>query len=469
MPNGKQRLPWLIALVGVLALGGLAWALAGYEPQLRLEKKKLGPLAFTPKGDVLLTGTLMEDGLSFLTVSPVRFLHSADGSEAESPLETFAAPADEKPPIPRHIHRAEFSPDGKLLAILQDHHDFNRREEIELIVFTRDTRERILSVAIPYTLNAADKHNTIPHRLFSADSKWLQWVEYPFPGRSVKVWDLNNRKEGYTLPQVCYPVISPDCTLIATTQFNRTRGKEPFAVQLWDIRTGTLQKTLPLQGTSEGWRPWASFSPDGKLLAVNSRDNNGTQVVEVFDTTTGKRVFQQQAWSPHLLSDGKMLITVKNNDVQRWDTTNWKLLGKSEFKLGRHWENGSDISPEPVAVPGKPFVMVSNYYPTVQSPYLRWLAEKLKLNTIGTQEVTFIDGSTGHRQPIAIHHDSILSSNIFSPDGNQAAFGTIAGSMYLWEIPPRKSLVAVVWASVLGVIIVGLALLKNLRVQPAGS
>ena len=50
MPIGKQRLPWLIALVGVLALVGMAWALAGYEPQCRLEKKKLGPLAFTPKG-----------------------------------------------------------------------------------------------------------------------------------------------------------------------------------------------------------------------------------------------------------------------------------------------------------------------------------------------------------------------------------------------------------------------------------
>ncbi len=459
MPTKRPRYPWLFALVGILAIGGLAWAMAGYEPQLRLEKKKLGPLAFTPKGDVLLAGTLVEDGLAILTVSPVRFLRSADGSEAEPPLETFVAPPEEKPAVPRQIHRAEFSPDGKMLAILQDHHEFKRREEIELIVFARDTRERLLSVAIPYPVNAADKHNAIPHHLFSPDSKWLLWVEYPFPERSIKVWDLTSKKEAYTLPKVCYPVISPDSTLIATTQFNRTLGKEPFAVQLWDIRTGTLRQTLPLQGTSEGWRPWSSFSPDGKLLAASSRDTNGNQWVEVFETTTGKRVFQQDAWSPHLLADGKTLITVKNNDVQRWNTTNWTLQGKSEFKLGRHWENGSDISPEPVAIPGKPIVMVSNYYSTTQSRYLRWLAEKLKLNTFGVHEVTFIDGPSGQRQSIAIHHDSILSSAIFSPEGNQAAFGTIAGSMYLWEIPPRKSYIAVVWACVLGVIVVGLALL----------
>jgi WD40 repeat protein len=459
MPTGRQRLTLLLALVCIVSIGGLAWALAGYEPQLRLDNKKLVPLAFTPKGDVLLVGTQVQDGLSLQSVSPVRFLRSADGTEAEPPLETFVAPKDENPPIPRQILRAEFSPDGKLLAILQDHHDFKRREEIELIVFVRDTRERLLTIAIPYVLNAADKASTIPHHLFSPDSKWLQCVEYPFPDRTVKVWDLNNKKEAYSLPKVCYPVISPDSTLIATTQFRRTLGKDPFAVELWDLRTGTLRQTLPLQGTTEGWKRSPSFSPDGRLLAVNSRDSNSKQTVEVFDITTGKRVFQQDAWSPHLLSDGKTLVTVKNNDVQRWNTTDWSLQGKSEFKLGKHWDNGSDLSPEPAAIPGKPIVMVSNYYPTVRSPYLRWLGQKLKLNTFGSHEVTFIDGPSGQRQSIAIHHDSILSSAVFSPDGNRAAFGTIAGSMYFWEIPPRKSFTAVVWAVVLGVIVVGLALL----------
>lgn len=459
MPTGRQRLLWLLALVGIIAIGWLAWALAGYEPQLRLENQKLAPLAFTPKGDVLAAGTFVQDGLSLLAVSPVRFLRSTDGSEAEPPLETFVASPEEKPPIPRQILRAEFSPDGKMLAVLQEHHEFRRRDEIELIVFARDTRERLLTVSVPYPANAADKSSTIPYHLFSPDSKWLLWVEYAFPERAVKVWDLTSKKEAFTLPKVCYPVVSSDSTLIATTHFWRTLGKEPFAVQLWDIRTGALRQTLPLLGTSEGWKRGPSFSPDGRLLAVNSRDNNSKQIVEVFDTTTGKRVFQQDAWSPHLLSDGKTLVTVKNNDVQRWDTTNWTLLGKIEFQLGKYWDNGSDISPEPVTIPGKTIVMVSNYYPTVRSPYLRWLGEKLKLNTFGSHEVTFIDGQSGQRQSIAIHNDSMLSSAVFSPDGNRAAFGTITGSMSLWEIPPRKSFVAVVWAVVLGVIVVGVTLL----------
>lgn len=454
----RQRLLWLIALLGIIAICIGAWTWAGYEPHLRLDNQKLAPLAFTPQGDVLAAGTHIQDGMNFKPVSPVRFLRSADGTEAEPPLTTLVVPLQGNPPIPREIIRTEFSPDGKLIAVLQEHHDFNRPDELELLVFARDTREPLAIIPVPHTANAADKASALPRGLFSPDSKWLLWVEYPFTGRSVKVWDLAGKKEAYTLPKVCYPVVSPDSTLIATTHFWRTLGKEPFAVQLWDIHTGALRQTLPLQGTSEGWKRWPSFSPNGRLLAVNSRDNNGKQIVEVFETTTGKRVFQQDAWSPHLLPDGKTLVTVKDNDVQLWDTSNWTLRGKSDFRLGKHWENGQDIPPEPIAIPGKSIVMVADYYPSFRSPTLTWLGDTLKLNAFGSHQITFVDGPSGQRQAVVLHHDSLLSNVVFSPEGSKAALGGIHGSLSLWEIPPHKSHTVILWAAALGTIVIGLAL-----------
>ncbi|MEQ1824836.1 MAG: WD40 repeat domain-containing protein [Pirellula sp.] len=457
----KQRLIRLIALAGIVAIFTGVWSLAGYKPRLRLDNRALAPLAFTPNGDVLAAGTLVQDGLLSKPESPVRFLNSTNGADAEPPLTTSVATEVGKLRIGRAIIRAEFSPDGRLLAVLQQHHDIKLLHELELVVFSRQSRERIVNIPVPYHTNAADNSSTMPRSFFSPDSKWLLWVDYPFPERLVHVWDLASGKEAYTLPNVCYPVVSPDSAMIATTQFWRTRDKEPFAIQIWDIRSGALRQTLPLHGTSEGWSPWPSFSPDSRLLAVNSRDDNGKQTAEVFETATWKRMFfQQGAWSPHLLSDAKTLVAVKNRDVQLWDTEKWKLKGKYEFKLGLHWDNGQEITPEPVAIPNKPMVIVADYYPTVTVPLFRGLANTFGLNAFGSQHLTFIDGTSGRRQSVVLHHDSLVSGAIFAPDGSKAAFGSISGSLSLWDIPPRKSLTPLLRA--IAVAVVGFALVYKL-------
>lgn len=448
------RLAKLISVVTlVIGLAAVTWFISGYGPLLQLKSRPMMPLAFTPRGDVLATGELVQDGLSLKPVSPIRFLNSVNGVEVGPPFPTLSPPLDGNPLIPREILHAEFSPDGSLLAVLQEHHDFKRIEELELIVFVRATQERLINVSIPYSSSAADKACTLPRTLFSPDGKWLLCVEYSFPERSVRVWDLQSGTEKYTLSKLCYPVFSPDSIMIAMTQYWRTRGDEPFAVQLVDVQTGALRRTINLQGTSEGWCPWPSFSPNGELLAVNSRDGKGKQTVEVFETASGTRVFQQEAWSPHLLSNGRTLVTVKNQDVQLWDIDSWTLRGNNRFELGTHWANGAEMSPEPVLISGSPLVAVFDCKPTSNASFLPWLGKKFQLNAFGSQRVALIDGTSASRQLVVLHNDLFLRNPVWSPDGSRMAIGSVNGTLSVWAVPPRKSLVPLLCASAVVILV----------------
>lgn len=455
--NSKSwRFVKLFAIVAVVTgLATATWSISGYEPLWQLTNRPMMPLAFTHRGDVLATGELVQDGPSLKPVSPIHFFNSVNGTEVEPPLATLSAPNVGSPPIPREILFAEFSPDGRLLAVLQEHQDINAND-LELIVFERETGERLISDSIPYARLAADKASTFPSTLFSPDSKWLLCVEFPLPERSVRVWDLESGEQSSTLSKVCYPVFSPDGSMIATTQYFRTRGDEPFAVQLWDVRTGAIQKTIRLQGSSEGWSPWPSFSPDGKLIAVNSRDDSGKEVVEVFETASGKRVFQREAWSPHLLSDGRTLLTVENQNVQLWDIENWRLRENSRFEMGKHWATGAEMSPEPLLISGKPLVAVFDDYPATNSSMLQWLAKNVKLNAFGTQRVTLIDGTSARRQSVVFHDELFLRNPVWSPEGSKMAIGSMNGTLSVWEIPPRKSFVPLVCALAVVVLVVAM-------------
>jgi WD40 repeat protein len=460
-PSGNL-LVRLISLAVLLLLVTAAWFLAGYSPLIRIENQALSPLAFTPNGNVLAVGTLVPDGLMPKPVSPVRFINSVNGAEVETSLSTRDPQQPDTPVVHREIIRAEFSPDEKLLTILQEHPDIRSQDKLELVVFARTKREQLIKIPIPFARSAADHNRMLPTSFFSPDSKWMLWVEYPFPECSVRVWDLENGKVACTLPKVCNPIFSPDSKTLATIQYWRLPVKESFAVQLWDIPTGALRKTIPLKGVSEGWSPQPSFSPDGRLIAVGSRGAGGDQYVEVFEIETGDRVFQQESWSPQFLADGKTLVTVKDSDVQIWDTATWTLRLKSNFNLGKHWASGQDITPQPIAIPSKPLLMISDYYPAFTSPILRWIGKTFQLNEFGSHRVTLIDATSGRRQPVVFHDTSLTSKLVLSSDGSKMGLGDISGSIAILPIPARKSLTAVITALALGTVIILLTRLPKL-------
>jgi len=287
-----------------IVFGG--WYFSGYPPVVRIKGQALSALAFTPDGNVLATGTLTPGPRGYVT-SPIRFLSSVDGADVKPSLNTDLIPDSDQFSSSPEISHTEFSPNGKLLAVLQDKYEQKRKNISDLMMFAWEKGELLFT--IPVRKNLGTRFSTVPARFFSQDSKWLMWMEEgPVDELLVRVWDLENGKEAYVLRNAVHPVFSLDSTTLATIRLPVKFGiEEPFTVQLWDLRSGTLRQTLPLKGSGYGgWRPIPSFSPDGRLLAENSAGNGGEQTVEVYETATSKRVFQLDAWSGQLLADGSL-------------------------------------------------------------------------------------------------------------------------------------------------------------------
>jgi WD40 repeat protein len=211
---------------------------------------------------------------------------------------------------------------------------------------------------------------------FSPDGRRL--IAGDFPGGVVVVWDVATGKDlraidtGYSsLRDVPYFLLTPDWqTMLAFWSKRKTEriekhGKRLFRreyeseVRAWDLANGRLQRTFwhrparfilsmqlspdgskfvtyeVLPGTDQG-RPkraislwdvdtgrshsfpgslWARFSPDGRALAIDSRDESGSPTgFRILDTATGRQkvsipfrdkkgVYSVSAFSP----DGRLL------------------------------------------------------------------------------------------------------------------------------------------------------------------
>ncbi len=459
MPAKPSRSGQKIAvasLLTVLALLVSSWLWRGYEPRLRIKGQPLKALSFSPAGDVLAVGSLAGGG-SFLgaPTTPIRFLSARDGTEAQPTLPTTNQ-------YPVSVVQAGYSSDGKLFATLQAH----AYRELELAVFDLATRTLIGAQKVPYVDNVGSgPDGTVTFR-FSPDSSFLVTDgqvtrQRFFSHRAVVVWDLAARKERFTLEKAGFPEISPDSRLLATIDdpppnVYGTKG----SLKLWNTQSGKLERAIELPGAA---RVWPAFSTDGKLVTVNTGDT-----AEVFETATGKRVFEQKGWTPRFLADGKTLMTVWWLDVQMWNTATWEMKQKHTFNLGRSWENGDPIAPRPQVISAQPRVAVFHSDPTRHWALLRWLGRTAKLNAFGSHRMMVIDAATGTRQSIELHGANLLSGSVWSPDGTRAALGFMDGSVELWDFPPRRSLVAPATAAVLAVVTV-LALRRRKQRDPAAN
>lgn len=445
-----------VAIVAVLVLLVSSWLWRGYEPRLRIKGQPLKALSFSPAGDVLAVGSLAGGGsILGAPITPIRFLSALDGTEAQPALPTTNQ-------YPVSLVQAGYSPDGRLFAALQAH----AYSELELAVFELASRTQIGAHKVPYIDNVGSgPDGTVTFR-FAPDSSFVVTDgqvrrNRVFGHRTVALWDVATRKERFTLEKAGFPEISPDSRLLATIDdpppnVYGTKG----SLKLWNTQSGKLERAIELPGAA---RMWPAFSPDGKLVAVNT-----SETTEVFETATGKRVFEQKGWTPRFLADGKTLMTVWWLDVQMWNTATWEMKQKHTFNLGRSWENGDPIAPRPQVISAQPRVAVFHSYPTRHWAPLRWLGRTAKLNAFGSHRMMVIDAATGTRQSIELHGANLLSGSVWSPDGTRAALGFMDGSVELWNFPPRRSLVAPATAAVLAVVTV-LALRRRKQRGPAAN
>ena len=204
------------------------------------------------------------------------------------------------------INSIRFSPDGKKLVVT------NERKIPALHVWNMETK----------SLNVLKLKQPIYFANISSDNQHIA-LEIDKPKSSIDVGivllnllDNQNvelkRTPPFTLNENAYTRIkalafSPDNIHLASVT-----GSWDLAVEIWDITTGRLEKTLETGSTSVG----LAYSPDGKYIAAKIVKGIG-----IWDTDTGSQVAKldvadRDASHPIIYSaDGKYLAIPVKRDV----------------------------------------------------------------------------------------------------------------------------------------------------------
>ena len=153
---------------------------------------------------------------------------------------------------------------------------------------------------------------------------------------AIKVFDARTFNPLFTLGPTPGAVrglsISPDGKLLATASPNGQLGKNDphFGVNLWDLATGKLLRTLAHSPPTFGTTVLA-FASDGKQI-VSAQD----RTFRVLDVGTGETVktierpgLPRSLGSFAISNDGKHLVTgVFEPTVRLWSTENWTEVRK---------------------------------------------------------------------------------------------------------------------------------------------
>ncbi|BAY13401.1 nSTAND1 domain-containing NTPase [Calothrix sp. NIES-2098] len=235
-------------------------------------------------------------------------------------------------------------------------------------------------------------------------------------------------------------------------------GSGDNTINLWDITTGKLLQTFPLEQYSDSGHSSTvnsiAFSPDRQKLASGSDDST----IKLWDVTTGKL---QRTINGHTLpvnsiafsSDGKLLASGSTDKTVRlWDVTTGKLLqtlrGHSNkvnsiaFNRDRQrLASGSDDKTIKLwdVETGKLLQTIKGHTLPVNSivfsPDGKQLASASDDNTIKLWNV-----NTGKLLQTLRGHSSRFNSIAFSLDGKQLAAGSDDKTIKLWDVSSGKLL-----------------------------
>jgi WD40 repeat protein len=245
--SGRTKL--LLALFVLIALG--AWAtwqlLAKTEPRVVLPTTASDALlGFSPDARMLVTRRWVNDDGPIGRHAGVRLWDVTSGRE-------YASLAADVP----NIWVAQFSPDGKLLAV--DDGEGNLR------LWDVATRQEVATLKKDSKRDQFFGRKT-PTFGFSGDSAVLA---FPVEG-GVQLWDVATRRDRVELTGAAWPVAySRNGKVVATAGREGEGEKVAWSVKLWDPADGRERATF--KGHSRQLMSLA-FSSDGQTLASAESD-----------------------------------------------------------------------------------------------------------------------------------------------------------------------------------------------------
>jgi WD40 repeat protein len=252
---------------------------------------------------------------------------------------------------------------------------------------------------------------------YSPDGRWLATASGSVrrPGE-LKLWDATNFSEllnlkGHTDAILCL-AFSPDGRWLASGsgEYNKDGRILASTVKLWDLKTGTLVRSLP---GHEAHVRGLAFSHDGRRFA--SADTDGA--VLLWDVESDEPLFTLWGHAPltsvALSPDGSRVAAgSKDRTVKIWD------LGKKGDPVHNLPHTGEVTS-------------------VAYSPQGPWLAA-------GSEDhlVWVWDAATGKQRCGLRGHSGAVSAVAFSPDGWRLASAGTAGTVKVWDaLTPQETTV----------------------------
>ena len=209
-------------------------------------------------------------------------------------------------------------------------------------------------------------------RTMDAHQEWVRTLSIGAEGRQVLSGDdkgvaiLWNVADGAEVKRFQSPgwlravARSADGRLAATCEYAPRYATFANAIKLWDTASGSVKLDLGKEfkkGDRVTGMSAASFSPDGKLLALGQGGEieGGKGKVTLVDSDTGKKVQEltaNEGGITHLAfsPDGKLLASAgRDTLVKLWSIPDGKLLqdlGKSRGGQFKDWIHASAFSPD---------------------------------------------------------------------------------------------------------------------------
>jgi WD40 repeat protein len=382
-----------------------------------------------------------------------------------------------------------FSPDGKILASADIHHEVIRLWDVKnkhilstflghsngvvRVAFKPDGKElasadasaeiRLWDIETGYSMFLRK-----PNSELSLDAPIIYAITFSPDGKTlaaggnygeISLWNIESEQPIKDKPLIESQSIVSDIAFSPNGKILASGGYHDGLVKLWDIKTKEIIGK-PLVGHTKGFLEGVfdvEFSPDGKVLASGGFDNiirlwNINQLGEPFlnKSLTG---YSTNIFSVEFSPDGKTLVSGgEDATIRLWDVKTGQALGEpltthqaSVFSVG--------FSPD-----GKTLISGSD-----DNIIRFWDVETRKLITTQTGRFSFTSRITlspngkilaveGKNHIIKlldfklkkfigeplVGHSSYIRSMAFSPNGKILASGSMDKTIRLWDVETRK-------------------------------